>query len=543
MRKHLLPGLASLYLFSCLNATPATAQEPFGCSSTQAESTFNANISESKVQIVPLTDKAEIAAAEAASPYDSFEQIDVARFGIKKIDFFLRRNTPPKPEEQEGYPPFSFYIRTISAKQTQWWRLQEPPPEPTENLFLTLNPARPDIGDDTPVKILPAAESASVPLYQLVWNRLEMGQWSVGVEAHLLLDFRAAQPKVIAQLACNSITAFGACGVYDAQQQAQSNFVCTWDTAKSDFNCEGSFWGGGKRTSKSWFELISNKDILFAVKPGDPNSLQKFAEKAEADASWRGRQVQLPSFGNTSHLLRLPLAHDQVVHVFGTYGDLQPFSANFYFVILSKTAPPQEGAIPVSFPLQEPDEAQQQTNLPVPSQNGTTSADEIDPNSQVRTGGSLSFNVNSLFTGPSTHIYRLTAKEDASHAVYWLAIESPSPDGKALIRGVKLAGDGCSYESCGKYITEPLAIAITMQEGEHFRAQLDVNPPYISDEGNERESQPGCPYLQTMEWNQKEWALEPPHSKCARAEIDPGRITINDDGSITITNYNVASQK
>lgn len=64
--------------------------------------------------------------------------------------------------------------------------------------------------------------------------------------------------------------------------------------------------------------------------PGNPGTLQQFAEWAERDPSWRNRQVELPGPANTSDILRVAGAHNRVSHILATYGDTARSGARFF---------------------------------------------------------------------------------------------------------------------------------------------------------------------------------------------------------------------
>ena len=76
----------------------------------------------------------------------------------------------------------------------------------------------------SPVTVLPATGDRTIPIFDLQLGHLGQGVWVNDIEAHLLLDLRMPQPKLAADLSCNSITAFGVCGVWNAQMQDRNDY-------------------------------------------------------------------------------------------------------------------------------------------------------------------------------------------------------------------------------------------------------------------------------------------------------------------------------
>jgi len=67
-----------------------------------------------------------------------------------------------------------------------------------------------------------------------------------------------------------SITAFGACGVYDARMQDSTNHDCQWDAEKNDFLCHAvtiSKTGRTQRAFHSYFLLLGAKICLLSPLP------------------------------------------------------------------------------------------------------------------------------------------------------------------------------------------------------------------------------------------------------------------------------------
>ena len=537
-------------LLVCTSALAQDDAEPhhsFGCSSTQAESTFSADLNHpSKLQLVPITDQKEIQQAQAGAFHTLYSKLDADKYKISRVDFYVQQEKPKDPAQAPPYAPLTIYVKLTSVGQAFWWKVIELQREGLDESFLSAQ--LPNVDEEHPAgpaTILPATGDRAVPIFDVQWGSQQQANWTNNVEAHLLLDLRLPQPKVAADLSCNSITAFGVCGVWDAQQQGKNNYECDWIAADNDFRCERTDWNSDstKRQIKSWFQLLSGKDIPFSVPSGNPATLQQFAEFAERDPSWRTRQIELPGVGKTSDILRLPGTHDRVVHIFAAYGDPAPFSSLFFYVILTKDSPPELGYIP-ALSLFEDDPEDKVRHRELEFQTKVADQQKLPlPTNQIDTGTSLSFGVKELLAKPLTHIYQITTREDGSRAVYWLAIDDQQSDGLTLFSMTRLASNVSNYAGCARYRTEASAAVITMQKGPNFRALIDVEPSHTTSEtsegfeppdtGNGENAEDQCRYSIHLTWDHKNWQTDDPKTKCGTT-FNPRDLTIADDGTITV---------
>jgi len=416
----------------------AEAHHSFGCSDPESESTFNAELNRpSKLVITPVTDEKEIAKAENGGWHTLYDKINAAKYKIGQVDFYVKQERPEDPEHSAPYSPLTIYVKLTSANQVSLWKVVETDDYRSGESFLAASVSNDQ--KDAPIAIVPATGDRSVPLFDVQFGSQQSGTSAQSVEAHILLDFRGPLPAVAADLSCNSIEFFGVCGVWDGAVQDRTNYECDWIAGDNDFRCEATTWNPEitKRRTTSWFELLSGKDIPFAVPAGNPATLQEFAQLAERDPNWRNRQVELPDLGKTSHLLRIVDGPKRSSHIFGTYGGTQPFGAHFFHVILTSGEAPELGYIPtLSFPGNDPDGKIRHGE--VEFARGVDEQQKLPtPTNQIDTGTDLSFAVKELSTEPQTHIYQITAREDANRAVYWLAIDDqssdkPSSDGKTI---------------------------------------------------------------------------------------------------------------
>jgi hypothetical protein len=553
-------------LFTCvLSAQDVALHHSWGCSSIEADSTFSAELNRpSKIKLVPTSNAAALRRAATGGLHIVFNKIDAAKYGLHRVDFYMHLPMRAKTKNENEYvvnnQPFQVYVKLTHSAGPTWWRLTESPGE--EHRFLeVLETPRNGKGNapgNDPIQVVPATGNRTIPIFDLTWSAdVSTTMWPVGREAHLMLDLRSLPPKVVADLACDATTAFGACGVYRAQHMSRSNDECDWSAARSDFVCEEDVWDE-VRHSKSWFELISGGPVPFAVPPQGPKTLEQFAQMAERDAAWRNRQVDVPGLGKTSHLLRLVTRNQTAVHIFGTYGTGTAFDARFFYVFLSKGSAPLLGYIPdksifddfgedENASTEEKQKATEgKTERPALSANRITTGEAVRPElptNHILTGEALSFQINSLFATSKTHIYQVTAKEgsaaeNAGHAVYWLAIDEEQADGTIRFEMPKLASDQLIYTDCSSYRTEASAAVITIDGGRRFSAQIDVEPSHLTREdadgfdAEDPNSEDSCPYRVSLQWDHAGWISSERKRSCPKS-FSPRRIRITADGSIT----------
>src|SRR5271165_504607 len=88
---------------SCTLALAQDNTEPlhsFGCSSTQAESTFSADLNHlSNIQLIPVTDSKLIQQAQAGAVHTLYSKIDASKYEISRVDFYIHQDRPEEPAQ------------------------------------------------------------------------------------------------------------------------------------------------------------------------------------------------------------------------------------------------------------------------------------------------------------------------------------------------------------------------------------------------------------------------------------------------------------
>lgn len=543
-RTYLL-GVACFLLFGSISAAQGddATRHSWGCSSTSAESTFQATLNKpSALTLVPVDGTVARRQIPPDAHHIIYRQIDETRYGFSWVDFFVHRSDPTA-EEGRHNGDLVIFVRLTKASTSTWWQIIDTrghANRDTETLHALINLAE-DEKQSPPVTILPATSDNTIPLFDMQWNSDESGNWSVARESHLLLDLRSHPPRLVASLDCDAITAYGACGVWDAAQQARSNVECDWDKSADNFICEHE-----EGPNRSRFKLLGGEGVPYLVPAGFPASLAQFAQMVEHDPAWLNRQTNIPGLGKTSHLLRLVPGDRSIIHLFGSQG------GSFFYVILRANQKPELGRIPTPSLFAETPEQPQETQTPRASARPELGIVA----SQMKIGGDLSFNVKRLFTSKETHIFQITAKEGALqdgniHSLFWLAVNDKQLNQQLLISMVQLATEALSYMGCNQYQTMATAAKLTIQHGHSFRALLDVEPSHragmesdfveLDPERNETVEN-ACGYPTKVEWNHHQGWIRTIGERKYPATYNPRSIAIADDGTIITTPGKVDSR-
>lgn len=279
-------GLLTLLL---LGASPTRSQSfpGFSCSSTEAESTFDSELrsgtDERTYSLRTLSNPREIDAVQSGARPILFSKIDAAKYGFARAKFYIH-DTPPSADKNVIENIVHIFVE-VTGVHSRWLEVV------TKEEALLADPPADDSEPQKRVPIVqvsPATGDRSVPLFTLTWAHSEQSQWTVNHEMHLLLDLRPATPSLAAELDCMSITAFGACGVYDARMQDSTNHDCQWDAEKNDFLCHAvtiSKTGWTQRAFHSYFLLLGRKDLPAVAASGGPQDLVELAKLIEKDPS------------------------------------------------------------------------------------------------------------------------------------------------------------------------------------------------------------------------------------------------------------------
>jgi hypothetical protein len=530
-------GLLSFLLFS---ASPARSQSlpGFGCSSTEAESTFNSELrsgtGERTYSLRTLSNPQEIAAAQSGVRPMLFGKIDAAKYGFARVKFYVRV-TPPSADKDTREHIVHIFVE-VAGEQSRWLEVVA-----KEEKLLADLPAPGDSEPQKPapvVEVLPATGDRAVPLFTLTWRHSEQSQWTIGHEISLLLDLRPAAASIAAELDCMSVTAFGACGVYDAQMQDSTNHQCQWDAEKNDFRCDAattSRTGWTTRVFHEHFLLLQHKNLPPADASGGPPDLVEFAKLIEKDPSREKRPAVLPGIGETHHLARFGN-----IHLFAARGIESQLSARFFYAILQED--PDVGQLPAYSFFNDQSEGNDEANNA--SEKKKVADSTVKLLRALPTGAPLQFDTKLLSKIGGTSIYQVLVSEGGAHSLYWLGAEEKQKSGDVSFSVLKISTDVQTYSGCNTSASEAGAASVRLLKGaKTFQAVVEVEPGHkTSPDGSLEQPRENagdtdrCPYRITLFWDPASGYFDYDEKKqktLCRPDYAPRQLVIAKDGSVS----------
>ena len=497
----LLPALIVHFFFSA-SAAKSQSLPSFGCSSTEAESTFNSELhsgsDERTYSLRMLSNAQEIAAAQAGVRPILFGKIDAAKYGFARVKFYVH-DAPPAADKNTFEHAVHIFIE-IGGAQSRWLEIVTK----EEALLADLAPS----DESEPqkrapiVEVLPATGDRSVPLFTLAWRHKEQSQWTIDHEINLLLDLRPGAASIAAELDCTSITAFGACGVYDAGMQDSTNHLCQWDAEKNDFRCDAattSKTGWTERVFHNYFLLLQHKDLPAVDASGGPQDLVELARIIEKDPSRASTPAVLPGIGETHHL-----AQFDNVHLFAARGIESQLSARFFYVILQET--PDVGQLPAYSFFNDQSDGNDEAHKDDKKKVADTTLKML---CAVPTGAPLQFDTKLLSKAGGSSIYQVLVTEGTSHSLYWLGAEETQKPANVSFSVLKISTDVQTYSGCSTYASEAGAASVKLlKASKTFQAVVEVEPGHKNSPDGSIEAPPEdaddttrCPYRLTLFWD------------------------------------------
>jgi hypothetical protein len=533
-----LTGLLSLLL---LAASPTRSQSfpGLGCSSTEAESTFNSELrsgtDERTYSLRTLSNPREIDAAQSGVRPILFSKIDAAKYGFARVKFYVH-DTPPSADKN-----IIHIFVEVTGGQSRWLEVV------TKKEALLADPPADDSEPQKRVPIVqisPAIGDRSVPLFTLTWAYSEQSQWTVNHEIHLLLDLRPATPSLAAELDCMSITAFGACGVYDAQMQDGTNHDCQWDTEQNDFLCHAvtiSKTGWTQRQFHSYFLLLGHKDLPAFGAPGGPHDLVEFAKLVEKDPSQESTTAVLPGIGETHHLAKL-----SNIHLFAARGIESQLSARFFYVILQEL--PDVGQLPAYSFFNDQSDGNDEAHKDDKKKVADTTIKMLRA---LPAGAPLQFDAKLLSKVGGSSIFQVLVTEGGSHSLYWLGVEDKHQSANVSFCVLKLSTDVQTYSGCSTSASEAGAASVKLlKASKTFQAVVEVEPQHKTSPDGTLEAPPEdagdtdrCPYRLTLFWDSANGYFDFDQAKqktLCRPGYKPRQLVIAKDGSISTKPFEAA---
>lgn len=532
----LLPAIIVYYLLSA-SAAKSQSLPSFGCSSTEAESTFNSELhsgsDERTYSLRALSNAQEIAAAQTGARPILFSKIDAAKYGFARVKFYVH-DTPPAADKNTFEHAIHIFAE-VGGAQSRWFEIVTK----EEALLADLAPS----DDSEPqkrapiVEVLPATGDRSVPLFALTWRHKEQSQWTVDHEINLLLDLRPAAASIAAELDCTSITAFGACGVYDAGMQDSTNHVCQWDAEKNDFRCDAattSKTGWTQRVFHNYFLLLQHKDLPAVDASSGPQDLVELAKIIEKDPSRASVPAVLPGIGETYHLAKF-----SNTYLFATRGIESQLSARFFYVILQEK--PDVGQLPAYSFFNDQSDGNDEAHKDDKKKIADTTVKMLRA---VPTGAPLQFDTKLLSKSGGSSIYQVLVTEGTSHSLYWLGAEETQKPANVSFSVLKISTDVQTYSGCNTSASEASAASVKpLKAAKAFQAVVEVEPGHKTSPDGTIEAPPEdaddtarCPYRLTLFWDSANGYFDYDQKKLktlCHPGYAPRQVVIAKDGSIS----------
>lgn len=271
-------------------------------------------------------------------------------------------------------------------------------------------------------------------------------------ENHLLLDFRAAQPRVLATSECGYNEGGGACTAFDSGQRSRANLRCSWQTAARDFLCSEAV--DTPRGHSEFFLLNEHRQP--PLRPGEVATI------ADAAVRLGGRHQQeavvVRGVGPVRMIRRVRLPSGADVVILGSPGRLHAIRTVGGRMERSISLVPRA--------LVDDQDASTQVAPPQSLEGRGSTLD-----------GTISFSSSPLHSSGALSLLQIVARGiDNARSLLWLGIE----DGKAapVLDALTVASERQSYVQCGRYAVAAAVVAVRSVDSP-FLAAVDVQPRVV----------------------------------------------------------------
>jgi hypothetical protein len=526
-------------------ASPAAAQEeatPFGAIS--CSSNFGNPVELDKKSFhLATAPAAEIASLQKSKPAISVRPSAAGKFPYEQVDVYLAEKDLGENDPEES--AVSLYVRAVRNQKESWFTIAHDHEDiPNLDFFTrTKGDTGPeseiDKEDDSGPTVSLALKNNNVPIIEVSWWRREVGASTVAAEQRIvLLDFRTLHPSVLSVLQCIAAEGGGVCGVWDNGSAPTTALSCDWDASKSDFLCTSGESGDYTPPVTHQFYLASSVDAPYAVKEGDPPTLNAVA----AWSMYNGlpnKTPDVPGLGAVTVIGRYaPDGARETAVLLASRGN-HSFEPRYFGVVVDSQGPSAAFEI-LPQPLVDEPLAVLTTDVPsAPDTRGYVNPAAINAADKFADDAAPSYQVEALESLSNVSLWQVTAKQGTFHEIVWLAAGFNSGTGRYLFSAVRIASEFGTYAACGSTRSEPFAASIERKK-RTLDAILDVEPSHEYDVDGKRvdlgdQGQPTtpCPVKLRMFWN--------PSVGFVREEIDADcpatprarNLTITDAGVIT----------
>jgi len=497
---------------------------------------------------VPATAE-ETASVQKSKPELSAGPFPGGNFAYDHVEIYLVQTKGAGADT--GTATLTVFARALQNQKESWFRVaqdKEAGMADYDFFDFTIAAADADAGQDAGEsadqnpneRVSFAVKELKSPIFRVSWLKHEQGaSVSADVRKILLLDFRGSTPQITAALQCVSAEGGGACGDWDNGAVPTTTLACNWDRAKADFLCTSTATGDYTVPLTHRFYLASGAEVPYTVKEGDPPDLESLGSWSLADRRLIVKGADIPGLGHVSYLARYSREDVRATAVLLASRGHDSSEARFFVVIVDT-----QGARLALEILPQPlvDET-----LPVRGADQVYSAPDLQafvvpaavhPAEKFADDAQPSFQVKALETLANVSVWQVTAKQETSHEVVWLAAGRNPATGKFVFSAVRIATEVGIYAGCGNGSTKASAAAIERKAGS-LDAVLDVERAHqynvdgkLDDIGDQGEPVVLCPMKIKLSWNNSigfiRQEIDPPCADTTKAR----RVSISDTGEI-----------
>jgi hypothetical protein len=523
--------------------TPVRAQEEatrFGTISCSSNFGNPVELEKPPFQLVAAP-AAEIAGLQKSKPALSAGPFAGGKFAYDSVEIYLVGQGASETDPDEA--TVTLYVRAVRNQKEAWFTIAHDHADIPNSDFFTRSKGDtgPEEGinkDDDPGPKVALAVKNGVPIFEISWWRREVGASTVAAEQKILiLDFRTLHPSVLSVLQCIAAEGGGVCGVYDNGTAPTTTLSCDWDVSQTDFLCASTATGDYTPPLTHRYYLGSGADAPYAVKEGDPPTLN-------AAAAWstynglRNKTADVLGLGAVTVLGRLAPDGAQGTAVLLAGRGKNTLEPRYFGVVVDSQG--QSAAFEIlPQPLaDEPGTAVAGELRSAPDTRGNLIPAAINAADKFADDAGPSFQVQALDSLPKVALWQVTAKQGTSHEIVWLAAGFNSGTGRFVFGGLRVASEFGTYASCGRTRTGPFAAAIERKRGT-LDATLDVEPAHQYDQEGKRDDsgdqgQPvtPCPMKVKVFWNPSVGFVREETDTDCPATTSARNLTISDAGVI-----------
>ncbi len=467
--------------------------------------------------------------AAARSSLDGF---DVLAYPVAAIEAYFDRVLDGEEAAEEEPSDFAsgtlrLVVRTRAADGTvRWWRLVG------DSGHLQIAFKTPAFPDDAE-RLAPATPDPRRPIVDVQYSSVELhASSSSDTRHHLLLDFRAAAPRVIGFFdETHGGGCGGACMVYSCIFGVGEEVGCRWDAEHDGFFCAHTY----RRRDTAWMERRATSYFHFGTRKPEPpapaaspvaGGLDPRVDRASTPSE--GSTQLVDGFGVVSAITMAAVGKRAVVLV-GAPSLSWHFGARLYAALTEY--PRRERLTEIGSRL---DIRAQPFTEGGPSVDRLEDHDHLEVAAHTPDAPPPRFVATELARIGSVTILRVLVTEGGAKGVYLVGLELI---GDRLVTDAMLvATNGESHLHCNTWRVPASAVGMSVV-ADPFAVTLDVEPAGVRNDGpgNVDDDTPArsCRVRATVNWEPGQgFRYEAREERCGPAPAR--RVAIDDAGAISV---------